>query len=167
MLDDALRSRCEQRLADLRLPVPFDLDAFCRALALRRGKPLTVVDMPPADDGGPSGAWIATDDADYVFVVRSARALHREHIVLHELAHMIFDHSGAPPLGDGDAAALLPAFDSETIARVLGRSRYTEVEEREAELLATMIAERASRERSGGADDEVQAVRDRLRRTLG
>jgi hypothetical protein len=168
VLEAALRSRCEQRLADLRLPVPFALEAFCDELALRRGKPLTIVDMPSADDGGPSGAWLATDDADYVFVDQSARALHREHIVLHELAHMIFDHSGAPALGDSDAAALLPAFDSDTVARVLGRSRYTDVEEQEAELLATMIAERASRERQvAGGPDEVLAIRDRLHRALG
>ena len=95
MLDAALRSRCEQRLADLRLPVPFALESLCGELALRRGKPLTIVDMPSAHDGGPSGAWIATDEADYVFVDQSARALHREHIVLHELAHIIFDHSSA------------------------------------------------------------------------
>ncbi len=42
VLDAAIRSRCEQRLAGLRLPVPFALDSFCRELALRRGRPLTI-----------------------------------------------------------------------------------------------------------------------------
>ncbi len=168
VLDAAMRSRCEQRLAGLRLPVPFALDSFCRELALRRGRPLTIAHMPSDDDdGGPSGAWVATDDADFVFVDQAARALHREHIVLHELAHIILDHSGAPALSEGDAAALLPALTSETVARVLGRSRYNDVEEREAELLATMIAQRARR--AGQREDEpgVQALRSRLRKTLG
>ncbi len=167
MFDASLRSRCEQRLAGLRLPRPFALPRFCRELALRRGRPLTITIMPLAAEGGPSGAWIATDEADYIFVDQAATGLHREHIVLHELAHMIFDHRSAPPLSDVDAAALLPALSSETVARVLGRSRYTEVEEREAELLATMIARQARA--AGRPDDEheVRALRSRLRRTLG
>lgn len=166
MLDAAMRSRCQQRLAGLRLPLPFALDAFCRELALRRGRPLTVADMPSVHDG-PTGAWIATDDADYVFVDQGARALHREHIVLHELAHMIFDHGAAPGLGEHDAAALLPAFTSETVARVLGRSRYTDVQEREAELLATMIAQQAQRPAQRDEELEVHALRGRLRQALG
>lgn len=167
MRDAALRSRCEQRLSRLCVPEPFDLVVFCRELALRRGRPLTVRGMQSPEPGDPSGAWIATDEADYVFVDEDARPLHREHIVLHELAHIIFDHGTATGLAAGDAAALLPSLDSAMVARVLGRSRYTQLEEREAELLATMIAEKARGASRTSAGDQVQALRRRLRATLG
>lgn len=152
----------------LPLPDPFSLEVFRRALAAERGRPLTIGAMPPsAEPGGPSGVWIATDDADYVFVDQAARPVHREHIVLHELAHMVCDHGGAPALSEGDAAALLPALDREMVARVLGRSRYTEDEEREAELLATLIAQRSGQVGQRHEDPDVQALRGRLRSTLG
>ncbi len=168
MADVALRHRCEQRLAVLQLPMPFTLAAFVEGLAEARGRPLTVVDMPSLSDaGGPSGAWIATDGADYVFVDPAAGALHRDHIVLHELAHIVFDHQAALVISRADAAALLPAISDETVTRMLGRSRYTEVEEREAELLATMLAQRLGALRPVLAGTDVDALRIRLHAALG
>lgn len=166
MLDTALRSRCEQRLAQLPLPEPFTLERFRQALQARRGRSLTISAMPALEPGEPSGVWIATETGDHVFVDETARPLHREHIVLHELAHIICDHQGAPALSDGDAAALLPSLSSEMVARVLGRTRYTQAEEQEAELLATMIAQRVDRRAGQHDDPEVQALRGRLRSTL-
>jgi hypothetical protein len=167
MADAALRRRCQQRLDGLQLPMPFTLAAFVEGLAKSRGRPLVIVDLPSFEDGGPSGAWIATDGADYVFVDRAARSLHRQHIVLHELAHMVFDHREALALSRADAATLLPDISNKTVARILGRSRYTETEEREAELLATMIAQRVRRSRRPDADIDVHALRGRLQAALG
>ncbi len=168
MADVALRRRCEERLAALQLPLPFTLAAFIEGLAKSRGRPLTIVDMPSLSDaGGPSGGWIATDGADYVFVDPAARALHREHIVLHELAHIVFGHQDALVMSRADAAALLPAISEETVIRMLGRSRYSEVEEQEAELLATMIAQRDRVLRPVDAGTDVHALRDRLHAALG
>ncbi len=168
MADVALRRRCEQRLAALQLPIPFTLAAFVERLATSRGRPLTIVEMPSLSEaGGPSGAWIATDGADYVFVDRAARALHREHIVLHELAHILFEHEDALVMSRADAAALLPAISEQTMTRMLGRSRYTDVEEQEAELLATMIAQRARSLGPADAGARAHALQDRLHAALG
>ena len=167
MLETALRSRCEQRLAQLPLPEPFTVERFRRALAARRGRPLTICAMPSLEPGGPSGAWIATEEADYVFFDESARPLDRGHIVLHEFADINCDDGGAPAVSGEDVAALLPALDPEMVARVLGRSRYTQVEEHEAELLATLIAQAASRAGQQHENPEVLALRGRLRSTLG
>lgn len=167
MLDTALHSRCEERLKELLLPYPFTIEGFQVGLSTTRRRPLHVGGMPSPALEGPSGVWIATPEADYVFVDEGARGLHREHIVLHELAHMICDHSGAPVLSHEDAAALLPSLDGATVARVLGRTRYSQAEEREAELLATLIGQRARCEPGRRLDPDVQALRDRLRATLG
>ena len=167
MLDTALRGRCEQRLSQLPLPEPFTVERFRQALQARRGRPLTIGAMPALEPGEPSGVWIGTETGDYVFVDERARPLHREHIVLHELAHIICDHKGAPAMSDGDAAELLPSLSREMVARVLGRTRYTQAEEQEAELLATMIAQRVERRDRQHDDPEVRALRGRLRSTLG
>ena len=167
MLDTALRSRCEQRLSQLPLPFPFTLDRFRLALAVARQRPLTIAGMPASEPGGPSGLWVATEDADYVFVDETASPVHRDHIALHELAHIVCDHHDATGLSAGDAAALLPSLDREMVARVLGRSRYTEAEEREAELLATLIAQCVAERAQHRGDPDVQALRGRLRSALG
>lgn len=167
MLDTALRSRCEQRLAHLPLPEPFTVERFRQALEAHRGRSLSIGTMPGLEPGQPSGVWIATATADYVFVDETARPLHREHIVLHELAHIMCDHRGAPAMSEGDAAALLPSLSSEMVARVLGRTRYSQGEEQEAELLATMIAQRVDCSDRHHDDHDLQALRGRLRSTLG
>lgn len=166
MPETALRSRCEQRLSQLPLPTPFTVDRFREALVVHRSRLLTINAMPTLGPDAPSGVWIATERADHVFVDETARPLHREHIVLHEIAHIVCDHQGAPAMTDEDVSALLPALDVEMVARVLGRARYTQADEQEAELLATMIAQRVHRS-DRHHDPAVHAFRDRLRSTLG
>lgn len=166
VLDSALRARCEQRLAQIPLPDPFTLQRFCDLLQSQRGRALTIGPMPAQEPGEPSGVWIATESGDYVFVDETVRPLHRQHIVLHELAHIICDHHGAPVMSEHDAAVLLPSLSAEMVSRVLGRTRYTNAEEQEAEMLATLIAQRVQA-RGQRVDTEVQALRARLRSTLG
>jgi len=165
--DTALRRRCQRRLRDLPVPDPFDLDEFCRRLVEQRGRPLTLHEMPALGPDSPSGVWVATDRADHVFVDEGARPLHREHIVLHEIGHLVADHESAPVLGPEDTALLMPDLDREMVARVLGRSRYSQEEERDAELMATLIAQRAGRSIAPHEDAEVEALRARLRSALG
>ena len=132
-----LRRRCERRLRGVRIPRPFDLDAFCDEVAARRGRPLVRRPVPGLSDGAPCGLWIATDRADYVFYDPGTSPLHAEHIVLHELAHILSGHTLA---GDSGAAArLFPDLDPAAVVRVLGRVAYTTEQEREAEMMASLI----------------------------
>jgi hypothetical protein len=135
-----LRWRSERRLRGVRVPSPFDLDAFCAELAGRRGRPLIRRPVPGLSAEAPCGLWIATDRADHVFYDPGTSPLHAEHIVLHELAHMICSHSGA-----GDALPrLFPDLDPATVRRVLGRVSYTTDQEREAEMVASLIRGRSA-----------------------
>ena len=135
-----LRWRSERRLRGLEVPSPFDLDTFCAELATRRGRPLIRRPIPGLSADAPCGLWIATDRADHVFYDPGTSPLHAEHIVLHELAHMICGHSGA----DGSLARLFPDLDPATVRRVLGRVSYTTEQEREAEMLASLIRGRTA-----------------------
>ena len=137
-----LRRRGEARLRDLDLSIPFDLEAFCRALARRRGRSLQV--HPLATGIAPYGLWLATPAADYVVYEADTSPLHRLHIILHELSHIIYEHRPVP-FGDHSAPILsdvFPDFQPDTIRYLLQRTIYSTDEEQEAEVLATLILER-------------------------
>ena len=135
-----LRWRSERRLRGIRVPRPFDLDAFCAEVAARRGRPLIRRPVPGLSTDAPCGLWIATERADHVFYDPGTSTLHAEHIVLHELAHILCGHSGS----DGAFAQLFPDLDPATVRRVLGRASYTCEQEREAEMVASLIRGRSS-----------------------
>ncbi|MGX6607919.1 hypothetical protein ACWKSP_38210 [Micromonosporaceae bacterium Da 78-11] len=136
---EGLRRRCERRLRGIRVPGPFDLDAFCAEVAARRGRPLHRLPVPGLSSGAPCGLWVGTDRADHVFYDPGTSPLHAEHIVLHELAHILSGHSG----GDGALAGLFPDLDPATVSRALGRTGYSTEQEREAEMMASLIRGRS------------------------
>ncbi|MEV6347902.1 hypothetical protein [Actinoplanes sp. NPDC051851] len=131
---EGLRRRCERRLRGVRVPHPFDLDNFSAEIAGLRGRPLHRMPLPGLGSGAPCGIWMATPTADYVFYDPDTSPLHAEHIVLHEIAHILCGHTAA-----GAGTALFPDLDPALIASVLGRAGHTTAQEREAEMLASLI----------------------------
>ena len=149
---ESLRRRCERRLRGIRIPEPFDLDAFCREVESRRGRRLLRRPVPGLGAGAPCGLWVGTAQADHVFYDPGTSPLHAEHIVLHELAHILSEHSlsghslsGHTPDEDDSLARLFPDLDPATVTRVLGRVAYTTAQEREAEMMASLIRGRSAR----------------------
>ncbi len=143
-----LRRRCERRLENIPVPSPFDLDVFCAVMAAHRGRPLTLQSMPGLSPGAPCGMWISVPTADYVFYDSGTSRLHAEHIVLHELSHMLSGHSSGiqtdPAVGSEALQRLVPDLDPATIDTMLGRASYTTAQEREAEMLASLIRARSA-----------------------
>lgn len=124
-----LRKRCENILSHLDLTHPFCLDTLCDRIAEQRGRPIRLHPLPKeAAESGVCGLWVGTASIDYVFYEAQTTPLHREHIVLHELGHILFGHHS---LEGEETAAGAPT--------VLGRTSYTTQQEQEAELLASMI----------------------------
>ena len=146
MILHELRRRCEARLQQVPLPAPFEVRGFARRLARQRGRPIQL--RPMKSGAGPHGLWLATEEADIVFYEQRTSSAHREHIILHELCHMLCGHELR--LADEIAGfqTLAPDLAPETIARMLGRSSYSDDDEREAELLASLILERAHERRA-------------------
>lgn len=137
-----LRKRCEARLRELDLPDPFDVRAFRDRLAARRGRPILL--CAARSDLGPCGLWVAGPSLDVVFYEAVTSPLHQDHIVLHELCHLACDHH-ALPLSEAALAELLcPHLDQSVVQHVLPRAAYSSDEEREAEILASLILDRAS-----------------------
>lgn len=135
-----VRRRHAALLRDLPAPAPFDARELCRQVAARRRRPIRLLPMTGLDDV--CGLWIATDTADLIFHESGTSPPHQDHIVLHELAHLLCDHRSARVTPAELARVLLPHLDPEVVRRVLGRSGYTTEEEREAETLASLIRQR-------------------------
>ena len=133
----SLRRRCERRLRSLELPVPFDAHAFSADLASRRGRPIYL--HPIASRDGPWGLWVATPSADFIFFEEATSPLHQQHIILHELSHLVCDHTPLPVTDPALHELLLPNLAPGAIQRVLRRVAYSNEDEREAELLASLI----------------------------
>ncbi|HVD47893.1 MAG TPA: hypothetical protein VNG70_11485 [Candidatus Limnocylindria bacterium] len=137
-----LRLRCEERMKDLPLPAPFDLDAFCQTVAGHIGR--RIVLQPVADVGGQTmGAWIRAKGTDIIVYEKNTTRLHQEHIVLHELSHIICKHK-TPLLDPAATSKLFPDLRADVVRGVLKRQSYSTAEELEAEVQASVIRERAT-----------------------
>lgn len=137
-----LRKRCEERLCSLDLPDPFDVRDFRDRLAEHRGRPILL--FAANSDSGPCGLWVAGPSLDVVFYERVTSPLHQDHIILHELCHLVCEHH-ALPLSEAELAQLLcPHLDHGVVQHVLPRAAYSTNEECEAEILASLILDRAA-----------------------
>ena len=150
------------------MPTPFDVHAFSQVVARRRGRPLHL--LAKTTTAGPCGVWLAMPGADYVFYEDSTSALHRDHIILHERGHLLRDHSASEVMDDEVLRELLPSLDLTVVRRLMGRTTYTAVEEQEAEMMATLVLQRAGRPPEltpPVRPQEVSLVLGRLQATLG
>lgn len=144
----ALWRTCQAVVDRLELPDPFGAESFIAALARRRGRPIELIGVPSRPDR-PCGLLVTTARSDLIIYSSDTSTVHRQHILLHEAAHLVREHDQAAHAATGGVGALLPHLSPSLIRNVLGRTVYTEPQEREAELIATMIHHRASRGRTG------------------
>ncbi|MFF3114671.1 ParH-like protein [Kitasatospora sp. NPDC057904] len=129
---------------ELDLSAPFDPAVLLDRLAGRRGRPIELVPVA-ARPNLPCGLLVSTAEADYILYAADTSPLHRRHILVHEIAHLLFDHAGSAPITPVSSQALLPHLSPALVQRVLGRTGYDEPQEREAELLASLILSRAAK----------------------
>ncbi|QMU67284.1 hypothetical protein [Streptacidiphilus sp. P02-A3a] len=144
--------------ATLDIPVPFTAEKLCESIASGRGRPIHIhaIEHEGSSNKAPCGAWIALDKADHIFVENATSPLHRSHIILHELCHMLLGHS-CLPTDEHEAPAVSAqhrslaevlsveewaGFPINRIVSLLGRTSYTHVDEQAAEGLAGVIARR-------------------------
>ncbi len=128
-----LRWRCRRLLRDLDVQPPTDVTELCRRLGVHRGRELRLMPYPLAVPG-PFGVWFETDDVED----RGERA-HQDHIVLHEVGHIVAGHGGdSTPEEDEE---VLPDIPGSGTVRRLRRTCYDATNEREAELIASILGE--------------------------
>lgn len=142
-----LWDRCRSTVEQLDLPEPFDAEAFIAMLARERGRRIGLLPITARPDV-PCGLVVTMRNADWIVYCCDTNGLHRQHIQLHEAAHILCGHTERG--GDGTAMAaaaraLMPHLPAELVRSVLGRTVYSEPDEREAELVASLILQRVAR----------------------
>jgi hypothetical protein len=125
--------------------VPFDLGRFVAGLERQWDRPIQLRPFT-SGPGCPCGLWIGTADADYIYHEAGTTPFHRTHIALHEIAHMLLGHRHTAAC-DQILRLLAPDVDQALIHLILGRSAYSTAEEREAEILASIILSNAASQR--------------------
>lgn len=155
-----VRRQCERLLDDVGMPDPFDVDAFRVAVARRRGRPIRMV--PQQRMVGPCGVLVSLQHEDFVFYEAGTSPVHRDHIIAHELGHLLCDHVPKERLGDDVLQALLPDLDLAMVRRALARTSYGDREEQEAEMIASLTVGRRCDPRP-----VADPVLGRLHRSLG
>ena len=133
------RLRSELRAAGIEGPTP--MAEVCARLGEHRGKPIRLLGVP-MEVPGPFGLWIKTTAADVILYQRTGTTrFHQEHIIAHELGHLLADH----PSDEGDDEMwrqLLPDIPPDAIRSALRRrTTYANEYEQEAEALATVLLE--------------------------
>lgn len=179
MNERQLKRKLRTLLNGLDIHPPLDVKQLCSRLGEQRGKPIRLR-AHPIPVPGPFGVWIATGDADYILYQQETTPAHQDHIILHELGHMLAGHQGEqgvddlprdsfPGLAPDD---LHPGLTPDAVRKAMRRTAYDTAHEREAELVATIILEWASvadrvAPRLSPADPHVQRVEDALGDRVG
>lgn len=168
MGDRELRRRCERILDELAAPDGTDVRALCDLVGRRQGKPIHLLaeSLPPQS---PCGVAVRTQSFDAIIYEQHTTPLHQEHIIGHELGHILCGHDTVAVFDSEVSRLLLPDLDPALVQAVLGRTNYTEVEEREAEMIASLILRRSVARpgrRAEAADPGQDPLLHRLAHTL-
>ncbi|MFF5273757.1 hypothetical protein [Streptomyces sp. NPDC000133] len=153
-----LRKVCESKLAHLPLPTPFSIPGLVAAMETAAGRTIRLIpiDDRDADLRTACGLRVKGQSTTYVLYRRRPTPNQTEHTILHELAHEWLDHGTSMPAAQvvrslpiGALRQLTDVLRTDTV--VQARTRYDTLEEREAELSASLI-KRLARRRSSGDD---------------
>lgn len=159
-----LRDRCQAKLRSLDLPPPTDARAFCEALAASRGRPIGL--CPVTSRLGPCGVWVASPTTDFIFYEPDTSRLHQEHIILHEAGHILWGHAPKRVSKVELQRLMFPDVRQDMVQMLLRRTPYSTQQEREAEVLASLVLERMAAGRpatenrtSGNGSDEDDLIK--------
>lgn len=170
-LDDLrLRSRVRvDALLDL-VPEPWDMDLFIQRLSEQRGRPILLRPFQAMGGPSPCGLYMATALEDHILYPEQVGPLQREHVILHEISHMLHDAEPdgtvGPPMDPEYAALLFPDIPLNLIRQALSRTGYSTEVERLAEGFADefrrIIFERRQQSPAEKITDEQRAIAERL-----
>lgn len=133
------RAQTRDTSLGIALPELFAMEDIVSALEQERDTTIRIIEFPELKpEDGLFGIWLNTKFGDYVLHAPAPSELHRQQIILHELAHMILGHDLA--VGQSSASKLFPDLPEDAVVRTLARGHDDNQLEREAESLADRLA---------------------------
>ncbi|PXX68838.1 hypothetical protein DFR70_102524 [Nocardia tenerifensis] len=140
--------------ASLEVPRPWHLATFVDQVATRLGKPIALSPQPDLTANGfPCGVVIERPDRFVVAYDAASSGYHTDHIVLHEIGHLLLDHAGyvSPHDRARTLTQLFADVDPAVVLRVLARTDYDDIMESQAELFASLVLSETDAPRAGSA----------------
>lgn len=152
-------------IAELQLPPVENIRGLVPFVNEYTGRPIKLVpvtdpeSLPESmDANSPCGLWLAMDTEDHIFYDATTSATHSDGIIGHELGHILLRHhtvDGDLLAGVGTLGGLLPDMTPGLIRMLLGRTRYAEPDEADAETLGSLLQEHVHASRSAHRDDPI------------
>ncbi|EXU64814.1 hypothetical protein Z951_28575 [Streptomyces sp. PRh5] len=146
-----MRRDSQRFVRDLSLPPTSSIRELLPAIAERSGHPIRLAPAPEDSAQGVCGMWIRTlEGIDYIFVHEKTSRAHQDHIIAHEIAHILCNHHGSLDLSHAKPVAdkqLITTLTPEVVRTMLGRSDYEDRDEREAELIGSYLHRHVHRPR--------------------
>ena len=142
-----IRKRMQQILADIGQTYDFHKFSFEGLVSwIENRRSRKIVFVPWLMDTSVFGAWIATEENDYIFYASNALPVHQLHIKLHELSHILCGHRTVTVTRDEVYHLWIQSLqDKVPSTSLLMRSLHEEEKECEAEILSSLIQEQAFR----------------------
>lgn len=166
------RNHIKQLVQAVPMPDPFTLEALVEAVGEHTGRPflLAEVDIPTTSVVCGMTLTVANLDAEVIVYPANAQYWHQVLIVLHEIGHRVMGHEKADA-SEGIVEILAPRFDPEMVLAAIGRSRYEEPAEYDAENFARRLLLRVQKAAAphsrSAADADVAATIARFDDTFG
>jgi len=123
------------------MPAPFDITALVEHLSRRRCRPIHLVPLALGATQ-PSGFSLLLPAMDVVIYEADTGRTHQEHIIAHELAHIMCGHTSTTPVDEEVARLLFPNLDPGLVRDMLNRADCGDELELEAEIMASVILRR-------------------------
>lgn len=115
-----------------------DLNSIKSWLEAKRGRPITIMELPTLRGDDLCGMFVAYEHLDVVVHAPPNSTWHQQQIILHEFAHMILNHQLS---GTSLDLMKLPGFPENPL-KVLGRTSFDDDTEAAAEYLADLLTAR-------------------------
>lgn len=133
------------------IPAPWDLMTFVNLVARWRGRAIKVCGRDGdywatgADGDYLSGLCIRLDNVDVILYRTDGGPSTAHHIIAHELAHLLADHTQPTGLTESMESATEPVSYSDVLRLSCARSRFDDPDERVAEAFADLLLTSVSR----------------------
>ena len=140
----AARKRAQTAEERLQLIEPVSLRSIQTHLEETNERRIVIKPIQGTPTDKVCGLWFGMDGLDLILHAPAASEVHRQQIVLHEFAHMIFRHDQEVVTHDY-AKVFFPDLDPERVVSALKRTDFFDEIEVTAELLADRLASRIRR----------------------
>ncbi|MFE6164891.1 hypothetical protein ACFQ7F_38955 [Streptomyces sp. NPDC056486] len=150
-------------MAELKLPYVTNIRDLSDEVSRRTGR--TVVLEPREQVPSVCGACVVTESVFRVYYDPRTSYLHQDHIIAHEFSHLLLGHHESRPTS-ALASTIFTSVGPGTVEMMLGRTKYEEDEERDTELLASLLQRRIIDRWLRSDESSGDAVQDRVTHTL-